>query len=162
MANNHIGTVLEAMQAIAEAEGWNYSHGDLDQHGLKTFTIYPLLHVTMRTVALGPQTSDIVIGVLLADRVNFQATEDTGKTPEDLYKEYGFTENSNYAHIVQQLYVKFSIQLRAQEQLKFSQLQLQKPINLSAIVEVDNDVLAGWQGDIVITVQSPWVTDGNC
>jgi hypothetical protein len=108
MNNNHIGTAFELMKDIATEEGWNYSHGTLTELDFKAFLVFPLMHCSIQSVALTDQVATIQMNVMVADRVNFLKTENEQENLITEYSEYGYTENQNYGHILQDLYVRFS------------------------------------------------------
>lgn len=162
MNNNHIGTAFEVVKDIATQLGWNYSHGQLTDMGLKAITVYPLCHATIQSVSLTDQTATISMNLAIADVVNFLKTENEDQTLRNTYAEIGYTDNQNYAHILQNLYVAFTRELWAYEQTYFNQIQFQRPISFVPFIEGDNDVLAGYTIGLSITLINPWVTDGDC
>ena len=116
MNNNHIGTAFEVMKDIADLEGWNYSHGTLTEFDFKAFLVFPLMHCSIQSVALTDQVATIQMNVMVADRVNFLKTENEQENLITEYSQYGYTENQNYANILQDLYVRFSKGLWRTEQ----------------------------------------------
>jgi len=162
MNNNHIGTAFEIVKDIAGTLGYNYSHGTLTEASLKSITIYPLVHATIQSVSLTDQTATIGMNVVIADVVNFLKTENEDQVLRDTYAEIGYTENQNYAHVLQNLYVAFTRELWAYEQQYFNQIQFQRPIAFTPFIEGDNDVLAGYNVSLSINLINPWVTDGDC
>jgi hypothetical protein len=99
------------------------------------------------------------MNVIIADIVNFLKGENEQESLITLYSEQGYTENQNYAHILQDLYVKFSLKLREKEMQYNQSIMIQKPIAFVPFIEADKDVLAGYNITINMDVQSPWVTD---
>ena len=162
MNNNHIGTAFQIFKEIADELGWNYSHGTLDEHSLKAITVYPLLHVTMQTASLTDVTEQFNFNVLIADITNYLKGENEQQDLVDVYSEIGYTENQNYAHILQNLYVEFSRLVYAKEKEYFSQIQWIRPIAFTPFTEGGQDVLTGYNVSITIELQNPWVTDGTC
>lgn len=162
MNNNHIGTAFQIFKEIADELGWNYSHGTLDEHSLKAITVYPLLHVTMQTASLTDVTEQFNFNILIADITNYLKGENEQQDLVDTYEEYGYTENQNYAHILQNLYVAFAQKLYAKEKEYFSQVQWIRPIAFTPFTEGGQDVLTGYNVSITIELQNPWVTDGTC
>ena len=162
MNNNHIGTAFQIFKEIADELGWNYSHGTLDEHSLKAITVYPLLHVTMQNASLTDVTEQFNFNILIADITNYLKGENEQQDLVDTYEEYGYTENQNYAHILQNLYVAFSRLLYAKEKEYFSQIQWIRPIAFTPFTEGGQDVLTGYNVSITIELQNPWVTDGTC
>lgn len=162
MNNNHIGTAFQIFKEIADELGWNYSHGTLDEHSLKAITVYPLLHVTMQTASLTDVTEQFNFNILIADITNYLKGENEQQDLVDTYEEYGYTENQNYAHILQNLYVEFSRLLYAKEKEYYSQVQWIRPITFTPFTEGGQDVLTGYNVSITIELQNPWVTDGTC
>jgi len=162
MINNHIGTAFKVFKDIATDEGWNYSHGTLDEHSLKAITVYPLLHVTMQNASLTDVTEQFNFNVLIADITNYLKGENEQQDLVDVYSEIGYTENQNYAHILQNLYVEFSRLVYAKEKEYFSQIQWIRPIAFTPFTEGGQDVLTGYNVSITIELQNPWVTDGTC
>lgn len=162
MNNNHIGTAFQIFKEIADELGWNYSHGTLDEHSLKAITVYPLLHVTMQNASLTDVTEQFQFNILIADITNYLKGENEQQNLVDTYEEYGYTENQNYAHILQNLYVAFAQKLYAKEKEYFSQVQWIRPIAFTPFTEGGQDVLTGYNVSITIELQNPWVTDGTC
>lgn len=162
MNNNHIGTAFQIFKEIADELGWNYSHGTLDEHSLKAITVYPLLHVTMQTASLTDVTEQFNFNILIADITNYLKGENEQQDLVDVYSEIGYTENQNYAHILQNLYVEFSRLLYAKEKEYYSQIQWIRPIAFTPFTEGGQDVLTGYNVSITIELQNPWVTDGTC
>jgi len=162
MNNNHIGTAFEVMKDIADLEGWNYSHGTLTEFDFKAFLVFPLMHCSIQQVNLTDQVATIQMNVMVADRVNFLKTENEQENLITEYSKYGYTENQNYANILQDLYVRFSKGLWRTEQTYYNQIQWIRPINFIPFVETMDSVLAGYQIQIGIELINPWVTDGDC
>lgn len=162
MNNNHIGTAFQIIKEIADDLGWNYSHGQLTEMGMKAIQIYPLLHVTIQSVSMVDSVATIQLNVVVGDIMNYLKGENENDTLRTTYEKIGYTENQNYAHILQNLYVAFSRELFKKEQLYFDQIQIQRPINFTPFIEGDTDVLAGHNITLNIEVINPWVTDGFC
>lgn len=162
MNNNHIGTAFSVIKNMADDLGWNYSHGQLTEMGMKAIQVYPMLHLTIQSVSMVDQTATIQINVVIADIMNFLKGENESDVLRTTYEKYGYTENQNYAHILQNLYVAFCRKIFEYEQTYFSQIQFQRPINFAPFVEGDTDVLAGYNVTLNIDVINPWVTDGDC
>lgn len=162
MNNNHIGTAFEVMKDIADLEGWNYSHGTLTEFDFKAFLVFPLMHCSIQSVSLTDQVATIQMNVMVADRVNFLKTENEQENLITEYSQYGYTENQNYANILQDLYVRFSKGLWKTEQDYYNQIQYIRPITFQPFVETLDSVLAGYQITVGIELINPWVTDGDC
>ena len=162
MNNNHIGTAFEVMKDIADLEGWNYSHGTLTEFDFKAFLVFPLMHCSIQSVALTDQVATIQMNIMVADRVNFLKTENEQENLITEYYQYGYTENQNYANILQDLYVRFSKGLWRTEQDYYNQIQYIRPITFQPFVETLDSVLAGHNIAVSIEVINPWVTDGDC
>lgn len=162
MNNNHIGTAFEVMKDIADLEGWNYSHGTLTEFDFKAFLVFPLMHCSIQSVSLTDQVATIQMNIMVADRVNFLKTENEQENLITEYSQYGYTENQNYANILQDLYVRFSKGLWRTEQDYFNQIQYIRPITFQPFVETLDSVLAGHNISVSIEVINPWVTDGDC
>ena len=131
MINNHIGTAFKVFKDIATDEGWNYSHGTLTELDFKAFTVFPLMHCSIQSVSLTDQIASIQMNIMIADRVNFLKGENGQLNLITVYDQYGYTENENYAHILQEMYVQMSKGLWKLEQDYFSQIQFQRPIVLT-------------------------------
>ena len=162
MNNNHICTAFEVMKDIADLEGWNYSHGTLTEFDFKAFLVFPLMHCSIQSVALTDQVATIQMNIMVADRVNFLKTENEQENLITEYSQYGYTENQNYANILQDLYVRFSKGLWRTEQDYYNQIQYIRPITFQPFVETLDSVLAGYQITVGIELINPWVTDGDC
>jgi hypothetical protein len=162
MNNNHIGTTFAIMKEIADDLGWNYSHGQLTEMGMKSIQVYPMLHVTIQSVSMVDSIATIQINVVIADIMNFLKGENESDVLRTTYEKYGYSESQNYAHILQNLYVAFCRQLFAKEQTYFDQIQIQRPISFAPFIEGDGDVLSGHNITLNMDVINPWVTDGDC
>lgn len=162
MNNNHIGTAFQIFKEIADELEWNYSHGTMDEHSLKAITVYPLLHVTMQSASLTDVTEQFQFNILIADITNYLKGENEQQDLVDVYSEIGYTENQNYAHILQNLYVAFCRKVYAKEKEYFSQIQWIRPIAFTPFTEGGQDVLTGYNVTITMELQNPWVTDGTC
>lgn len=162
MNNNHIGSAFQVFKEIADELGWNYSHGTLDEHSLKSVTVYPLLHVTMQSASIQDVTEQFQFNILIADITNYLKTENEQQDLVDTYSEIGYTENQNYAHILQNLYVAFNNKIYGKEKEYYSQLQWIRPITFTPFVEGSGDVLTGYNISIGMTMINSWVTDGTC
>jgi hypothetical protein len=162
MINNHIGTAFKVFKDIATDEGWNYSHGTLTEFDFKAFTVFPLMHCSIQSVSLTDQIASIQMNIMIADRVNFLKGENGQLNLITVYNQYGYTENENYAHILQEMYVQMSKGLWKLEQDYFNQIQFQRPIVFNPFVETMDSVLAGYQIQVTIDLINPWVTDGDC
>jgi hypothetical protein len=162
MNNNHIGTAFKVFKDIATDEGWNYSHGTLTEFDFKAFTVFPLMHCSIQSVSLTDQIASIQMNIMIADRVNFLKGENGQLNLITVYNQYGYTENENYAHILQEMYVQMSKGLWKLEQDYFNQIQFQRPIVFNPFVETMDSVLAGYQIQVTIDLINPWVTDGDC
>lgn len=162
MANNHIGTAFSILKTVASNLGWQYSHGTRSEMALKKYQQYPLLHATVESLQLGQQVTQITFNVVIADKMNTLNTENAGKDLADVAADIGYTENENYPHIMQELYTNFAIELHKVQRDARSDDFFDFPVGMSAVIEDDNDKLAGWLIGLVINVVSPFVTDSAC
>lgn len=162
MQKNHIGQAFEFIKSIADDCGWNYSHGTLTESPQKNAVVYPLIHANVQSISVSDRTASITLNVGIMDRVSFLKTEDQGLNPEVIYSEMGYTENQNYAHILQELYVKFLIALDRAQYTDYHEIQAMKPINFTPFIETENSVLAGHVIILTLIVDNPFVTDGRC
>lgn len=159
MNNNHLGTAFAILKEIADELGYNYSHGNLTESRLKAVNVYPYQHCTLQPIIAEDSVSTIGFNVTICDIVNFLKTENENADAEVLYSEIGYTENENYTHILQNLYVAFMLKLRAKEQQYYGQIEFIKPITFNPFIEQTKDVTAGYDISLNIKVISPWVTD---
>lgn len=156
---NNIGTIFEIVKEISDELGWNYSHGNLTEAGLKSITVYPLVHLSLQQVQLDDYVSQVQFNCIIADQVNYLKTENESMDLVDVYAVQGFTENQNYAHILQDLYVKFALKLREKEMQYNSDISIVKPTTFTPFIEADKDVLAGYNIALNVNITSPSVTD---
>lgn len=159
MSKQNIGGVFAVLKEISTELGWNYSHGNLSEMGLRAVQVYPIQHVTIQSISVSDQISIYTMNIVIADIVNFLKTENADENPVALYSEIGYTENSNYAHILNDLYVKYTLKLR-EKQLQYNEdINLTLPVSFTPFIEADTDVLAGHTISLVIEARSPWVID---
>ena len=156
---NNIGTIFEIVKEISDELGWNYSHGNLTEAGLKSITVYPLVHLSLQQVQLDDYVSQVQFNCIIADQVNYLKTENESLDLVDVYAVQGFTENQNYAHILQDLYMKFALKLREKEMQYNSDISIVKPTTFTPFIEADKDVLAGYNIALNVNITSPSVTD---
>lgn len=159
---NHIGTAFYFVQQIASNLDYRYTHGNLSEFDFKTFSVFPLCHLTLDTVSVQETTSEIGLTITLADRVTFLKTTNQGEDLSTLYSAYGYTENSNYAFILQQLYVDWVTEVKKQEMSMYNNLTFAKPMTMVPFVETLDTVLAGYTITLNLTITNPLVTDGFC
>ncbi len=159
MSKHGIGGVFAVLKEIATELGWNYSHGNLTEVALKAVQVYPLQHCSISTIAVQDQISTVTVNVMVADIVNFLKGENEQDNLVNLYSELGYTENSNYAHILENLYMEFSLKLREKDLAYNEDIRLVRPISMNPFIEADADVLAGFTVDLQFEIRSPWVTD---
>lgn len=159
MNNNHIGTALQVLKEIADELGYNYSHGNLTESRFKAVNIYPYEHCTIQNILADDSVSTIQFNVTISDILNFLKGENEQANEETLYSEIGYTENTNYSHVIQNLYVQFMLKLRAKEQQYYGQIEFVRPIAFNPFIENHKDVTAGYDITLNIKVISPWVTD---
>lgn len=156
---SNLGGVFAILKEIADELGWNYSHGNLTEMSLKAVNVYPLQHCTIQSVTVGEQIATYQINIIIADIVNFLKGENEGLDLVDLYSELGYTENSNYAHILQDLYVRWNLKLREKRLQYAEDINLVYPITFAPFIEADADVLAGYTITLTIEAKSPTVLD---
>jgi hypothetical protein len=105
--------------------------------------VYPLQHCTIQSITVQEQIATYSINIIIADLVNFLKTENEQLNLVTLYSELGYTENSNYAHVLQDLYVKFNLKLREKRMQFAEDVNLVYPVTFNPFIEADSDVLAG-------------------
>ena len=159
---NHIGTVFYLVKTIANNLGWQYTHGNLSDFDFKQFAVFPLCHNTIQSVSVQDNTVIVSLSITIADRIVWMSTENKGDDLTTLYSQYGYTENSNYAQILQSLYFDFVTELRKQEQILYNNLQYTRPYEMTPFIETMADVLAGYTINLTLTITNPLVTDGFC
>lgn len=159
MKNNHIGTAIQIFKEIADELGYNFSHGNLTEKTLKAVNVYPYQHCTIQTISLSDSVSTMTWNISICDILNFLKTENENDDLEVLYDKIGYTENSNYSSVIQNLYVQFCLKLRAKEMEYYGQFKYQRPLQLTPFIETTSDVTAGFDIAITFDIVSPFVTD---
>jgi len=159
MSKQNIGGLFAILKEIADELGWNYSHGNLSEVGFRAVQVYPLQHVTIQSITVADQISTVTLNVVIADIVNFLKGENETMDLVTLYSEIGYTENSNYAHILNELYVKFTLKLREKILQYNEDWNVTLPITMTPFIEADKDVLAGHTISMVCEIRSSWVID---
>ncbi len=159
---NHIGTIVMLFKSIASEMGARFSHGNITETNKHSMLVYPYIHINIDAIAVGEVLSNVSVNIDISDRVNIISTENQGLDESVLYSEIGYTENNNYAMVLQQLYADFVIAFKKYEMQYFNSLSIQKPFNLQSYIEQENDVLAGFTSTFNIEIVNPIVTDGFC
>lgn len=162
MESNHLGQAFEFLKLIAEDCGFNYSHGNLTESPQKNAIVYPLLHANVSSISVSDRTASVSMNVGIMDRVSFLKTEDQALNPEIVYSKIGYTENQNYAHVLQDLYVKFLIALDRVKYQNYAIIQPMMPINFTPFIETENEIVAGHSIMLTLVIDNPFVTDGRC
>lgn len=83
-------------------------------------------------------------------------------TNAELFAKYGYTENANYAFVLQEIYIRLVKQMEYMEQALYNTLQIEKPYTLNPFAEDLDAVLTGYTGEITLVILNPIVTDGWC
>ena len=161
-SKNHIGTIVLLFKSIADEMGARFSHGNITETNKHSMLVYPYLHINIDNIAIGDVLSNVSVNIDLSDRVNIITSENQGLDESVLYSEVGYTENNNYAMVLQQLYTGFVIAFKKYEMQYFNDLTIQKPFSLQSYAEQENDVLAGFTATLNIEIVNPIVTDGFC
>jgi hypothetical protein len=159
MSKDNLGGIFAILKEIADELGWNYSHGNMTEMSLKAVNVYPLQHCTIQSITVQEQIATYSINIIIADLVNFIKTENEQLNLVTLYSELGYTENSNYAHVLQDLYVKFNLKLREKRMQFAEDVNLVYPVAFNPFIEADSDVLAGYTITLTIEGKSPSVID---
>jgi hypothetical protein len=159
---NHIGTIVKLFKLIASDMGARFSHGNITETNKHSMLVYPYLHINIESIAVGEVLSNVSVNMDLSDRVNVITTENQGLDESVLYSEIGYTENNNYAMVLQQLYSDFVISYKKYEMQYYNAISVQKPFNLTSYIEQESDVLAGYTATFNIEIVNPIVTDGFC
>jgi hypothetical protein len=104
----------------------------------------------------------VAFEVVIADLTNTLSTENEGLDLADTAQDIGYTENENYPHILQELYVNFALELYQVQYDEYGSIMFNYPIAFNPIIQDDNDKLTGYVVNITMDVISPMVTDGRC
>jgi len=161
-SKNHIGTIIKLFQDIAGEMNARFSHGNQTETNKHSMLVYPYIHINIDSIAVGEVLSNVSVNMDLSDRVNVITNENQGLDESVLYSAIGYTENNNYAMVLQQLYADFSIAFKKYEMQYFNSISIQKPFNLTSYIETESDVLAGFTTTFNIEIVNPIVTDGFC
>lgn len=159
---NNIGSILMLFKEVASEMGARYSHGNITETDMRSMLVYPYIHINIGNAIIGDVLTTYSVNIMIADRVNIITTDNQGLDQGVLYSEYGYTENNNYAFVLQNLLNGFIIAMRKKQILYYNSLFVQVPYQLEPFEETYEDVLAGFTGSISIDVVSPLVTDGIC
>ena len=89
-------------------------------------------------------------------------TENDGLTESTVYDKIGYTENQNYSHVMQEVYVRFMTALHYVKEDAYNEAYCNDPINFTAFIEAEEHVVAGYSLTLNLTVENPFVTDGRC
>jgi hypothetical protein len=159
---NHIGTVVKFCNDIADDMNARYSHGNITEMNFRSMLVYPYVHANIGSVSIGDSVTLIQVNLMICDRVNVITTENQGLNQSDLYSQVGYTENNNYAMVLQQLYGDFAIALKKYEMQYYNVLSVTRPVSLTPFEESYDDVVAGYTITLQLTLMNPIVTDGYC
>jgi hypothetical protein len=159
---NHIGTGNYFFRQVAQRMNAQFSHGTLTEFDFKTITVFPLLHISLSRVDVGQSLTTLTYTIMIADQ-NSRITNDfQGLSLEDVYKEYGYSENFNYAYVLQEMYIRIVKEMTYVEQQMFNNLQINRPFAMTPFMQDLDSVLTGYTIDVSLDVLNPIVTDGWC
>ena len=158
---NHIGTDNYFWRQVASRMKAQYSHGSLTEKDFKAIAVYPLLHTTINSIQ-AEQTATMQFTIMIADQNINYSNDFQGLDQSEVFQEYGYTENANYAFVLQEMYIRLTKEMEYQEQQMFNSLQIQKPYTLTPMVEDLDAILTGFTADVSLDIINPIVTDGWC
>jgi hypothetical protein len=159
MSKDNLGGIFAILKEIADELGWNYSHGNMTEKSFKAVNVYPLQHVTINNITVQEQIATYSVNIIIADLVNFLKTENEGLNPVVLYSEIGYTENTNYAHVLQELYVLFNLKVREKRLQYAEDINIVYPLTFNPFIDAEADVLAGYTITLTIEGRAPAVID---
>lgn len=159
MSKDNLGGIFAILKEIADELGWNYSHGNMTEKSFKAVQVYPLQHVTINNITVQEQIATYSVNIIIADLVNFLKTENEGLNPVVFYSEIGYTENTNYAHVLQELYVLFNLKVREKRLQYAEDVNIVYPLTFNPFIDAEADVLAGYTITLTIEGKSPSVID---
>jgi hypothetical protein len=158
---NSIGTIIKLFNEVAELIGARFSHGVESETDKRAMLVYPYIHINIANISVAEPLCTISVNVMIADRVNITTTENQSKDEGVVYSESGYTENENYAFVLQELYTKYVIAFKKKSMEYYNAMEIQ-PYSLEAFEDAQTDKVAGFNASISIMVVSPIVTDGWC
>jgi hypothetical protein len=159
---NHIGTGNYFFKSVASRLGAQYSHGTLTEFDFKAITVFPLLHIAISRIDMNESTAVITYSIMIADQNIRYSNDFQGMANATTFEQIGYTEDENYAFVLQELYVRIIKELTYMEQEMYNNLNLQRPYTLTPFIKDTDSVLTGFMGDISIVIRNPIVTDGWC
>ncbi len=162
ITKNHIGTGNYYWKQVASRMDAQYSHGGMTEYDFKAITVFPLLHITLTRIDIDTSTARLTYSIMVADQNIHYSNDFQGMTNAELFEEYGYTENANYAFVLQEIYIRLVKQMEYMEQALYNTLQIEKPYSLTPFAEDLDAVLTGYTGEITLIILNPIVTDGWC
>jgi|LakMenEpi03Aug12_release.lakeMendotaPanAssembly.Ray.scaffolds.fasta_scaffold22386_2 hypothetical protein len=159
---NHIGTGNYFWKTIAASLDAQYSHGSLTEFDFKSVTVFPLLHITLVRIDVDEAITTLSYQVMFGDQNISYSTDFQGKNLVDVFASAGYTEDNNYAFIIQELYVRLVKAIRSQEMAMYTNLNVVRPFTMNPFADSFDAVLSGFTLDINLTIINPIVTDGWC
>jgi hypothetical protein len=159
---NHIGTGNYFWKTIAASLNAQYSHGSLTEFDFKSVTVFPLLHITLTRVDVNDSTSVLSYQIFFGDQNIKYSNDYQGQDLTNVNSQIGYTENNNYAFILQELYIRLVRAIKSQEMAMYTNLNINRPFTMNPFAESMDAVLTGFTLDISLTIINPIVTDGWC
>ena len=159
---NHIGTGNYFWKAVADRMGAQYSHGTLTEFDFKAITVFPLLHIAISRIDLNESTAVLTYSIMIADQNMRYSNDFQGMANSTTFEEVGYTEDENYAFVLQEMYVRLIREISYMEQDMYNNLNIQRPYTLTPFIKDTDSVLTGFTADISLNIINPIVTDGWC
>jgi hypothetical protein len=131
----------------------------MTETSFKAVNVYPLQHVTINNITVQEQIETYSVNIIIADLVNFLKTENEGLNPVVLYSEIGYPENTNYAHVLQELYVLFNLKVREKRLQYAEDVNIVYPLTFNPFIDAEADVLAVYTITLTIEGKAPTVID---
>lgn len=159
---NHIGTAYWFLKTVAENIGANYAHGEFSDEVVLAQKIYPFMHIAPVSVIVSERTTQVTFNIALRDQMTLNTTENEGLSLATIYAQSGYTNDENYAQILQSLYVDFVREIAALEMDHFNNVNVQRPFSMLPVIDSGSDVIAGYDITVTLTIRGVLTIDGRC
>jgi hypothetical protein len=159
---NHIGTANYFWKQVAGEIKAQYSHGGLTEFDFKAITVFPLLHISISQIDVTENTANLSYTILVADQNVRYSNDFQGVEPQTTFQQIGYTEDENYAFVLQEIYIRLIKAITKIEKAMFNSVNINRPFTLIPFIKDTDSILTGFTFQISMNIFNPIVTDGWC
>ena len=131
------------------------THGSLDDVDLARQTIFPLAHMTPNTASMNAKTISYQMNIAVLDIVDFNK--------DDLrQEEHPFRGTDNKMDVLNDLIIRLQIAIDIIRRKLDNTIEIDEVIQFTPFVDRFENLLAGWETSLTITIPNSAIEQGAC